>query len=54
MQILDIGDVLKDFDRLVDEAADGNAFVVSVYGVPRFKVLPLEEEDLERLIESEE
>lgn len=51
MQVIDIADVLTDFERLVDEAAEGHAFVISVNGLPRFKVLPLEEQDFERLSE---
>ncbi|HBN9860905.1 type II toxin-antitoxin system Phd/YefM family antitoxin [Pseudomonas aeruginosa] len=43
MKSFDIAEVEARFDELVDEAAQGEAFVITKAGVPLAKVLPLDE-----------
>jgi antitoxin (DNA-binding transcriptional repressor) of toxin-antitoxin stability system len=38
MLVIDIEDVLADFDRLIEEAAQGESFAIAVEGAPLVKV----------------
>ncbi len=43
MRILDIEDVRKNFENLIEEAANGNPFIISVKGKSKVMVLPIDE-----------
>jgi prevent-host-death family protein len=45
MQMIDIHEVLERFEKLVEEAAEGKAFIVSVNGVPKAKFVPVDDID---------
>jgi antitoxin (DNA-binding transcriptional repressor) of toxin-antitoxin stability system len=39
VRTIEIAAVLEDFERLIEEAAQGNGFIISVDGVPKVKVV---------------
>jgi len=47
MQTINIHEAKTHLSRLVDEAAQGNVFIIAKAGKPMVKVLPLSDGDLE-------
>ena len=45
MRIIDIAEVLDNFEQLIEEAAQGHAFIIAVNGEPKVKVVPLDPND---------
>jgi prevent-host-death family protein len=45
MQTVNIHEAKTNLSRLVEEAAQGNSFIIAKAGKPMVKVLPLSEED---------
>ena len=48
MQTVNIHEAKTHLSRLVDEAAQGNVFIIAKAGKPMVKVLPLSDGELER------
>jgi prevent-host-death family protein len=47
MRIIDIAEVLVNFEQLIEEAAQGHPFIIAVNGKPKVKVVPIASNDLE-------
>lgn len=49
MREIDTNEVQERFEDLIEEAANGNSFIITVNGVPKAKVTPVNESILKEL-----
>lgn len=41
MRVIEIHEVIANFERLIEEAAQGNPFIIAVDGVQKIQVIPI-------------
>jgi antitoxin (DNA-binding transcriptional repressor) of toxin-antitoxin stability system len=49
MRVIDIHEVLANFEQLIEDAARGNPFIIAVNGVQKVQVIPIPQKPKEKM-----